>query len=118
MYRKRYEDSYLDAEEDEFGGMNLKDADKVLFLVQKQMKGDTDRMLIEKLTDRLCVQAQMPGPTGKEGREGLISLADGYLGLQMSKETTETLARLLEVAEYVGDKDLYYLATDKMLEIV
>ncbi len=118
MYRKRYEDSYLDAEEDEFGGMTLNDADKVLFLVRKTIKGENDRMLIEKLTDRMCVQAELNGSIGIGALEGLKSLVDGYFDAQMVKEATETLARILEVAERIGDKELYYFATDKMLEIV
>jgi hypothetical protein len=117
MYRKRYEDSYLDAEEDEFSGMNIKDADKVLFLVRKTVKGNTDRMLIEKLTDRLCVQSMLSGSMGTDAVEGLKSLVEAYGDMQMVKESTETLARILEVAERIGDRDLYYYATDKMLEM-
>lgn len=115
-YHKRYEDSYLDQEEEQFDGKNLKDSEKVVYLIQKFERTEKDTALMAKLTDRITLGAQMPGPMGKEAMEGLQLIAEAYTAESMPKQAIETWARLAEVAENLGNQELYYYATDKMTE--
>lgn len=113
-YRKKFEDSYLDEEPEEFDGKNLSDAQKVVLLIQKAEHTERDVAFIKKLTNRLELGAQMPGPMGTEALEGLQLIAEAYAAEEMDTEATETWARLVEVAQLVANKELYYYATDKM----
>ncbi len=115
-YHKRYEDSYLDQEEEQFDGKNLKDSEKVVYLIQKFEQTEKDTALIAKLTDRITMGAQMPGPMGAEALEGLQLIAEAYAAKNMPTQAIETWARLAEVAENLGKQELYYYATEKMAE--
>ena len=113
-YHKRFEDSYLDGEPEEFDGKNLKDAEKIVILIQKTVRTEQDTDFIKKLTDRITMGAQMPGPMGQEALEGLQMVAEAYDTESMPEQATETWARLVEVAENIGNKELYDYAMDKM----
>ena len=113
-YHKKFEDSYLDAEPEEFDGKNLKDAEKIVILIRKPEHTEKDLAFIAKLTDRITLGAQMPGPMGQEALEGLQTVAEAYDTEGMQRETIETWARLLEVSERIGNKELYDYAMDKM----
>lgn len=114
-YTRRYEDSYLDNEEDEFDGKNTRDAERVVALIQKgEGRSDEDQALIEKLTGRLTLGARMPGAPGSEALEGLQLIAEAYAAEGMPTESAETWAVLIEIAEALGNRDLYYYAIEKM----
>ena len=113
-YHRKFEDSYLDAEPEEFDGKNLKDAEKIVLLIQKAEHSERDLAYIRMLTDRITVGAQMPGPMGQEALEGLQMVAEAYDTEGMPRETIETWARLVEVSENLGNKELYDYAMDKM----
>ena len=80
-YRKRYEDSYLDEESEDFDA-SISPADRLILYIQKKEKTERDRVVIDRLVSQIV--------------------------------GVEVWARILEVAESVGDRDMYYIATDKM----
>ena len=114
-YIKRYEDSYLDNEEDEVEGIT--DQDRIVGLIQKPDKNERDNSIIKKLTDRLTNSAKMPGEAGKIALEGLKMVAGTYRDLGQNESAISIWARLVEIGELTGNKDLYYEATDQMENI-
>ena len=83
-YRKRYEDSYLDDEDEDFDP-SVAPVDRLILLIQKKEKTERDRTNILKYTQQVV--------------------------------GAEPWARVAEVAEAVGDRDMYYVAIDKMAEV-
>lgn len=116
-YQKRYEDSYLDEEEDDFDGAGFSDGARLVLLIKKTNLSQKEEVFLMKLTDRLTKTAMMPGTVGKEAIEGLVTSAEAYFDVGQKDMAIETWARLLDIAENIGNKDLYYKATDRMAEI-
>ena len=114
-YTKRYEDSYLDKDDEEIEGIT--DQDRLVGLINKPDKSDRDHSIIKKLTDRLTNGAKMPGEPGKMALEGLKTAAGAYRDLGQNEAAISIWARLVEVGEMTGNKDLYYEATDQMENI-
>lgn len=113
-YMRKFEDSNLDKEPEEFDGKNLKDSEKIVILIQKTNRTESDVQMIQKLTDRITFGAQISGPMGQEALEGLQLVAEAYAAEGMETESTETWARIMELSDTLGNKDLYYYAMDKM----
>ena len=115
VYTKRYEDSYLDKDDEEIEGVS--DEDRLVGLIQKADKSDRDHSIIHKLTDRLTNGAKMPGEPGKIALDGLKMAAGAYRDTGQNEAAIAIWARLVEVGEMTGNKDLYYEATDQMANI-
>lgn len=103
VYRKRYEDAYLDDEDfDEEGN----EVDQVSAFIQS---GNEERA--REMIRKFSMGATMLGEPGKKARKGLVAAATAY----GDSDTAMALwAEILDAAETVGDKELYYLATDKL----
>ena len=116
-YQKRYEDSYLDEEDEEFIGNGLQDGDRLVLLIQKPNKTEKEIAFTKKITDRLTTWAKMPGSAGKEAVNGIIQAAEAYDELGQNEKAIEMWARLVDVSETLGNRDLYYTATERMANI-
>ena len=64
--------------------------------------------------DQLVAKAKMGGSTGKDAVAGLVKSAEAYFEAGNNAKAIELWAKLLEIAEMTGDKELYYKATERM----
>lgn len=113
-YRKRYEDSYLDDEDDEFDGDDKTDGERIVALLMKPSRTEKEEARIKKLTERLFVGTHLPGIPGSQAFLGLSMAADAYRDLGHTEIATQLWARILEVSEAVGNQEYYYKALDEM----
>ena len=67
--------------------------------------------------DQLLVKAGMGGSTAKDAITALIKSAEAYYEAGNNKKAIELWAKLLETAEKIGDKDLYYKSTERLANI-
>ena len=112
-YKKRYEDSYLDEEDEDFeGSSSMTDTDKLVHLILKRQPTDKEVRLIEKLTMRLVNYTKMPGEIGKSAINGLGLATEAYNAEGRLEEASRIWAMLLDVAEATGNQELYYRASD------
>jgi len=116
-YRQRYEDSYLDKEEEEFSGDASADGDKAVALIQKGVLTENEQGTLIRLLSRMYMYSRMPAGPGQRAIDGLKRSAEAYAEVGKETESTEIYAGLMEIAEEIGNKELYYLASDKMLGI-
>ncbi len=112
VYRKKYEDSYLDNEDEDFDGDGISDGEKLATLILKKDKSEKEIALIAKITQRLFIGSRMPAGPGARAIQGLITVAQAYTSIEDEKNSTEIWTHLLDVAETTGNKDLYYTAMD------
>lgn len=111
-YRKRYEDSYLDDEDEEFDGDGISDGERLAVLIKKETKTDKDTALIEKLTSRIMTGSRMPAGPGAHAKEGLLLVANTYKDIDDEEGAIRIWTHLLTLAEETGDRELYYKAID------
>ena len=116
-YQKRYEDSYLDEEEDDFDGAGFSDSARLVLLIRKPGRSEKENAFLKKLTDRLTKAAMIADVPGKDAIEGLTTAAEVYFEIGQNEKSIETWARLVDIGEAIGDKDLYYLAVERMASI-
>ncbi|MEI6316850.1 MAG: hypothetical protein WCO65_03975 [bacterium] len=64
--------------------------------------------------DQLVIKAKMGGSSAKDAVVGLIKSAEAYYEAGNNAKSIELWAKLLEIAEMTGDKELYYKATERM----
>ncbi len=111
-YRGRYEDSYLDDEEDDADGKT--EVERIVALLEKAARTETEETQLGKLTERLFGAVRMGGAARKNAVEGIGTVADAYAALGMAEPAIALWARLSDIAEDVGDRELYYKAVDEM----
>ena len=116
-YRKRYEDSYLDDEDEDFDGTDRTDAERIVALLEKSARTPQEDARITKLTERLFVGAKLPGPPGEQAVFGLGMVAKAYAGLGIPDTATALWARISDTAEAIGNRELYYRAMDELAEL-
>ncbi len=116
-YRKRYEDSYLDDEEEEFDGTDRTDAERIISLLQKHTLDQKQSERLKKLTERLFVGAELPGPPGALAIEGLAQVCNAYKEKGDIQTATALWFRISEVATKIGRSDLYYTALDEIANL-
>ena len=115
-YRKKFEDSYLDDEVEEFEGSDITDADRYIKILQKPELSSNDTDRLEALRERMLLQAKLPGIPGTVAKGGLITVARAYKGLGQLQNAVDLLVKVSDVATEIGDKDLYYQSMDEMSE--
>lgn len=115
-YRKKFEDSYLDEEPEEFDGNDTTDAERYIRLYQKNPRTGEENSKLEKLMERMFLQAKLPGIPGREAKDGLILIARKQKEIGMTADSVVLLSRLSDLASLIGDKDLYYQSMDEMSE--
>lgn len=113
-YRKRYEDSYLDEEDEEFAGDERTDGEKLVELIQKPLLSEKEEARKKRLTERLFMGARMPSTPGALAVADIALVAEAYVTLGNNDAAVEMWSRLSEIAEANGDRDLYYRALDEM----
>jgi|GEM_PF-3911727 len=113
-YHKRFEDSYLDDDGDELDGDAASDGEKLLALIGKPERTEKETARIQKLIERMLRSVQMPDPLRSQAIEGLETAAHAYKGIGAPEQALELWALLADVAGIIGDKNLYYRATDEM----
>lgn len=113
-YRKRYEDSYLDDEDEDLDGGDKTDGERIVALLRKPTRTEKEEARILKLIERLFVGAHLPGIPGSQAFFGLGMAADAYRDLGETDMATKLWARILEVSEAVGNQEYYYKALDEM----
>jgi hypothetical protein len=111
-YRKRYEDSYLDDEDEEIDGDERTDAERIVALLEKPDRTPKEDARITKLLERLYVGAKLPGPPGENAIYGIEVVAGAYAALGAPDTATGLWERLGDVAGNIGRSDLYYKAMD------
>lgn len=116
-YRKRYEDSYLDDEEEEFDGSDKTDAERIIELLQKDTLDQKQSERLRKLTERLFVGAELPGPPGALALEGLAEVCNAYKEKGDIKTATAFWFRISEVATKIRNSELYYKALDEIADL-
>ncbi len=115
-YRKKFEDSYLDDEVDEFEGNDTTDAERYLRLFLKEIKSGEDLDKLEKIKTRMYLQAKLPGIPGVTAKEGIIIVSRQMKEIGKNAEAIEWLTKLQDLATEIGDKELYYQSMDEMSE--
>lgn len=113
-YHKRYEDSYLDEEEEEFSGDDMTDGEKLALLIQRPNRTLKDEALVQKLTERLFNGAKLPAPVGELAVQGIQAAADAYVSVNAYEKAAALWFRLSEIASAMGNGALYYRAMDEM----
>ena len=116
-YHKRYEDSYLDEDDDEFAGGDMPDGEKIVILLKRENRSQKDDALIQKLTERLFAGVKMPNPIGAKAVAGIGLVAKTYVLLGIHTSAIILLERLSDTAASVGNKDAYYEAMDMIEEL-
>lgn len=114
VYRKGYEDSYLDEEVDEFDGSNKTDAEKIVALLERNPRTQKDEALITKLTERLFAAARMPGIPGGQALFGIELVAKAYADLGLGETASALWERVSDLAGAIGNSVLYYKAMDEL----
>ncbi len=115
-YRKGYEDSYLDEEDEEFDGSDKTDAERIVALLEKPSRTAKEEERIKKLTERLFAGAKLPGPPGEQAVYGLEMVASAYHDLGSQPKAAELWVRISDTATLIGNKELYYKAMEKIGE--
>lgn len=113
-YRKRYEDSYLDEEENELEDVSKTDAERIIGLLQKESRTLPEEEKIKLLTDRLLMGARMPGDSGKSAVEELIQIAKTYGELGAPDISITLWSQISDIAGVIGNRDLYYRCMEEM----
>lgn len=113
-YRKRYEDSYLDQEDEEFEGDDRTDGQKLAELILRPSLTEKEEARKKRLTERLFMGARMPSTPGAVAVADIALVAETYLSLGNNDAAVDLWSRLSEIAEVNGDRDLYYRALDEM----
>lgn len=116
-YHKRYEDSYLDEEDEEFAGNDMTDGEKITTLLQRENRSQKDAALIQKLTERLFAGVTLPNPVGGGAVAGINLVAKTYASLGDPTSAVMLLERLSDTATVMGNKDLYYQAMDAIANL-
>ena len=113
-YRKRYEDSYLDEEDEEFDGNGKTDGERLEILIRKDDRTEKEDAFIKKLTERLFTGARLPPPPGTLAIEGLKGAARAYGERGDAQSALELWGRLAELGAQIGNRELYYAATEEI----
>lgn len=116
-YKKRYEDSYLDEEDEEFAGDERSDGEKIVSLLQKAERTQKENERIKRLTERLFMGARMPATPGALAVADIALVAETYAGLGDADTAVLMWSRLSEIAEANGDRELYYRSLDEMTNL-
>lgn len=116
-YQKKYEDTYLDKDDEEFTGDDKTDAERIVALLEKPSRSPKEEVLVQQLTERLFVAAQLPGTPGEQAVFGLELVANAYKDLGLVDTATALWAQLSDVAGVIGNKELYYKAMDAITEL-
>ena len=116
-YRRGYEDSYLDQEDEEFDGSDKTDAERIIELLEKPVRTAAEDKRIQKLTERLFTGAKLPGPPGEQAVYGIGMVAKAYVDLGMADKAALLWGRLSDIAEITGNRELYYKTMDAMAEL-
>jgi hypothetical protein len=113
-YHKKFEDSYLDEEVDDFDGAGFSDGARLVLLIRKQNHTDREKVFLQKLTDKITTAAKIPGVSGSEAVDSLVNVAEAYYEIGQTEKALHMWARLIDIAEIIGNRDLYYKAIDRM----
>lgn len=116
-YRKKYEDSYLDDEEEEFDGTDTTDGERLVRLIKKGTLSDKEREMVPRLVERLFEGVKMPGGPGQVAKEGIIAVVRTYAETGAGERATALATRLMDLATATGNGELYYAATDILGDI-
>lgn len=117
-YRKKYEDSYLDDEDEEFEGDERSDTEKLIDLIQRPSRTPKQEEWVKKLTERLFEGAKLPKPLGEIAQQGLQLAATTYSDLGQTEKALALWARISDVATLIGDRELYYKAMDQIENVI
>ncbi len=107
-YRKRFEDSYLDEESEEFEASES-DISKLLKYISEGNVAESEKLLI-----RFYNYSVMPGEPGRRALAGLERVAVAYQDMGNMEKGAEVWTKLLELAEQKGDKHLYFRAMENL----
>lgn len=113
-YRKKFEDSYLDDESEEFDGNDTTDAERYIKILSKEVKTGEDLDRMERLKERMFLQAKLPGVPGSIAKDGIIKVSHALIEVGKRADGIDLLTKLSDLATEIGDRDLYYLALDSM----
>ncbi len=111
-YHKRYEDSYLDEEDDGVEGQT--DAERLVSVIGKPDRTEADMSRMEKLSHRLVMAAGMPGALGAQAVSGIAHAAQAYADAGDVAAAAALWARVADTAEQSGNRELYYRAVDEL----
>ncbi len=117
-YHKRYEDSYLDEEDEEFDGSDKTDAERIIGLLEKAERTPKEDERIKKLIERLFVGAKLPAAPGEQAIYGIGMVANAYADLGQGETALALFARLSDIAELTGNRELYYKTTEAMDQLL
>ncbi len=113
VYRKKYEDSYLDDELFEINEEGVATS-TLLKLVRKTPKSESDFAEIERRTSSLLSQGALPASIGALAIEELVFVTRAYADIGEVARARSLWARLGTLAEDTNNRDLYYQATDAL----
>ena len=113
-YRKRYEDSYLDKDEEEIPGDERTEGEKIVDLLKKPERTERDAEQIELRTDRLFKAARLPSTPGALAVVDIALVAEAYAARGDRATAVDLWSHLSEIAEANGDKELYFRSMDEL----
>lgn len=112
-YRKRYEDSYLDDEE-EPEGTPAGDITRLQRLSVKEDITAAEEQMVGEIVQRIATRARMVGAIGADALSALEYVITLYEARGALDEARKLWVILLECAEATGNKELYYRAADQL----
>ena len=116
-YHKRYEDSYLDKDDEEIPGDERSDGEKIAALIQDPEPSKERLERIQRLSERLFMAARMPSTPGALAVADIALVAEAYAALGNTSFSVELWSRLSEIAETNGDKELYFRCMDEISNV-
>ena len=116
-YRKRYEDSYLDKDEEEIPGDERTEGEKIVDLLKKPDRTEDDADQIEHRVDRLFKAARMPSTPGALAVVDIAQVAAFYAAAGKRESAVDLWNHLSEIAEANGDRDLYFRCMDEITNV-
>ncbi len=116
-YRKRYEDSYLDKDEEEIPGDERTEGEKIVDLLKKPDRTEDVADEIEHRIDRLFKAARMPSTPGALAVVDIALVAGFYAAAGQRERAVDMWNNLSGIAEANGDKDLYFRCMDEITNI-
>lgn len=116
-YQKRYEDSYLDKDEEEIPGDDRTDGEKIAALIQDPQLTEKEKDRVKRLTERLFMAARMPSTPGALAVVDIAHIAEAYAALGVASVSVGLWSRLSDIAEANGDRELYFRCMEEITNL-
>ena len=116
-YHKRYEDSYLDKDEEELPGDERTPGEKIVDILSQPERSERDKERVEQMTDKLFKAARLPSTPGALAVVDIALVAEKYASMDEIETAVDLWSHLSEIAEANGDKELYFRSMEEITNL-